>query len=196
MVNDDHGFAVMYRLRLKGRGGAERIAAAVGSDPASVGAALEDLAERGLALYREGRISGWLLTPEGRLECERRVGRYRASLDTDVVAKLYDDDFLGLNQEFKALCARSQGPAHDHGDTLRRLESVHGGASRLLRQFAVHLTWFPVAYTSRFDTALERFREGDRAALVQPFTDSYHDVWMELHEDLLLVLARRREDED
>ena len=41
-----------------------------------------------------------------------------------------------------------------------------------------------------------RFRDGDDDALAKPLSGSYHDVWMELHEDLLATLGRERTDAD
>ena len=48
----------------------------------------------------------------------------------------------------------------------------------------------------RFSTALERLRAGDTDAFTRPLTDSYHDVWMQLHEDLLLTMGRERSSAD
>jgi hypothetical protein len=33
---------------------------------------------------------------------------------------------------------------------------------------------------------------GDRAAFTAPLVESYHTVWFELHQDLLLTLGRQR----
>jgi hypothetical protein len=38
--------------------------------------------------------------------------------------------------------------------------------------------------------------DGDTAAFARPMSHSYHDVWMELHEDLLLTLGRERDAAD
>jgi hypothetical protein len=51
-------------------------------------------------------------------------------------------------------------------------------------------------YQPRLNSALTAFSDGNTEALARPMTGSYHDVWMELHEDLLLALARQRTDED
>jgi hypothetical protein len=48
------------------------------------------------------------------------------------------------------------------------------------------------SYGRRFDTALKRLQRGDQSAMAKPLTDSYHDVWMELHQDFLLVLNKER----
>ena len=38
-------------------------------------------------------------------------------------------------------------------------------------------------------------REGDRRYVASPRVDSYHGVWFELHEDLILLAGRNRADE-
>ena len=39
-------------------------------------------------------------------------------------------------------------------------------------------------------------RAGDPAGFARPLTNSYHDVWMELHEDLLVSLDLTRSGAD
>ncbi len=48
------------------------------------------------------------------------------------------------------------------------------------------------AYQNRLTAALDRVRGGDTAAFARPMADSYHDIWMELHQDLLLSAGRER----
>jgi hypothetical protein len=47
-------------------------------------------------------------------------------------------------------------------------------------------------YRSRLRAARTRVEDGDAAWLTSPRIDSYHTVWMQLHEDLLLALGRDR----
>jgi hypothetical protein len=49
-------------------------------------------------------------------------------------------------------------------------------------------------YRSRLTDALDRI-SGDRAWLASPRCDSYHTVWMQLHEDLLSAVGVNRADE-
>ena len=51
-------------------------------------------------------------------------------------------------------------------------------------------------YDERLARALERVHEGDTAAFARPMYDSYHDIWMELHQDLLLTTGRERGADD
>jgi hypothetical protein len=48
------------------------------------------------------------------------------------------------------------------------------------------------AYQNRLTAALDRVRGGNTAAFARPMADSYHDIWMELHQDLLLSAGRDR----
>jgi hypothetical protein len=48
-------------------------------------------------------------------------------------------------------------------------------------------------YRKRLDAALERLRGGQTMAFLSPLSDSYHDIWMELHQDLRLLLGPPRE---
>ena len=61
---------VLHALRLKGFAGADDVAELADLDVAEVAAHLEQLKASELVLYREGRLTGWALTPAGRDEQE------------------------------------------------------------------------------------------------------------------------------
>jgi len=61
---------VVHALRVKGFVDAEAVVAATGLDAVEVDVLLAGLAGAGHARHREGRISGWMLTPEGRAHGE------------------------------------------------------------------------------------------------------------------------------
>jgi hypothetical protein len=42
--------------------------------------------------------------------------------------------------------------------------------------------------------ALDRVRAGETAWLTRPLIDSYHTVWFELHEELILAVGLTREE--
>jgi hypothetical protein len=51
-------------------------------------------------------------------------------------------------------------------------------------------------YREDLTTALDKLDGGDGSALTSPLSDSYHTVWMRLHQELLLLLGiSRAEDE-
>jgi hypothetical protein len=49
-------------------------------------------------------------------------------------------------------------------------------------------------YGSRLRAALEKVVDGKHEWFTKPVIDSYHTVWFELHEDLLRMLGREREE--
>jgi pyruvate,orthophosphate dikinase len=46
----------------------------------------------------------------------------------------------------------------------------------------------------RLRRALAEIRAGDDTMVAAPIKDSYHTVWFELHEDLLLLANRERKE--
>jgi hypothetical protein len=86
---------------------------------------------------------------------------------------------------------------NDHSDAAydaaiaERLRSLHVEIVPVLDDLAAASPRFE-PYAPRLTRAVERFDAGDHAALARPLSESYHDVWMELHQDLLLSLGRER----
>ncbi|MGP4115405.1 hypothetical protein ACTWP5_31465 [Streptomyces sp. 4N509B] len=195
--------AVLHCLRIKGRATPGAIAAALSAEEAAVSRALELALGAGLATRRAGRLAGWLLTPAGRAWWEEHSAAERAGLAASQrgeLTDLYDTRFLALNRRFKLLCARRQtsgGPGGTVTDeaVAAELTELHEEAAAVLDGLGAPLPRLS-RYEPRLRAALDRLRAGDASALLQPFTDSYHDVWLELHEDLLLLLGREREEDD
>jgi pyruvate,orthophosphate dikinase len=52
-----------------------------------------------------------------------------------------------------------------------------------------------VRYAHRLDAAAASAADGDGRFIASPRVDSYHGVWFELHEDLIRLAGRTREDE-
>jgi pyruvate,orthophosphate dikinase len=50
-------------------------------------------------------------------------------------------------------------------------------------------------YLLRLERALASSRGGDGRFVASPRVDSYHGVWFELHEELILLAGRNRADE-
>ena len=162
------------------------------------------LAGEGLVSHREGRISGWSLTPEGRSEHRRLVSE---ELEVSGAKAVVDDAyrrFLALNPELLAACTawqlRSEGEAavvNDHSDpdhdrqVVERLAAVDEGVRPVLADLEGQLERYS-RYGPRLRTALERVTAGDAEWFTKPIIDSYHTVWFELHEDLLCTLGLER----
>jgi hypothetical protein len=50
-------------------------------------------------------------------------------------------------------------------------------------------------YSAKLQAALDNINAGDTSWLSRPIIDSYHTVWFELHEELILAAGLTREAE-
>jgi hypothetical protein len=199
----DARFLTMHGLRLKGFAEAPAVAAAVGLDAGVVEEQLAKLEAESLATHREGRLSGWTLTKDGRAEQQRLAGEsFAASGQLDGIRSIYER-FLELNGEFKVLCTDWQlrdGEIYDHGDDayneaiFDRLRTIHDGLGGVIADLTAVDPRFQV-YAARFAAALDGLVAGDHDLLTKPIIDSYHTIWFELHEDLITGLGIDRSQE-
>ena len=89
---------------------------------------------------------------------------------------------------------------NDHSDAaydatvLAALAALHADASAWLRPLEAGLPRL-AAYRERLERAAAAARGGDNRYVASPRVDSYHGVWFELHEDLILLAGRNRADE-
>ncbi len=198
---------VLHGLRLKGFGEAPAVAEAVSIDESDTKAVLDELVVEGLSTYRDGRLSGFVLTPAGREEHIRLLADEldAAGVRGDVEAAYRC--FLGCNGELLALCTAWQlrevdgrSVLNDHGDAdhdadvVARLASLHERALPICDDLARALDRY-ATYGPRLTTAIERVRAGDVDWFTKPMIPSYHTVWFELHEDLLATLGIDRASE-
>ncbi len=197
----DPTLLVLHTLRLAGFVTADKVADRTGLDDATVTAELGRSAEAGLAKERTGRISGWMLTPDGRREHARLLAAELDHSDARAQVERAEETFLELNKPFKEICTRWQllpdGSANDHTDAahdesvIAELGALHPRAVALTDDLADALPRFG-RYGRDLTAALERLRAGERTAFAAPLSASYHDVWMEMHQDLMSTLARER----
>ena len=193
---------VLHALRLKGFADTDVVAAhAAATDTA---AHLEALRADGHVAHREGRITGWSLTPQGRTHHAALLG---AELDQagcrDQVRAAYKA-FLGSNADVLAACTDWQvrdGHVNDHTDALydkqvvARLRELHDAMGPTLAALADCLDRF-AQYAPRLGHAIDRIEAGEGEWFTKPLVDSYHTVWFELHEDLLCTLGIERSKEE
>lgn len=113
--------------------------------------------------------------------------------------------FLPVNRRLRELCTawqcRPDGSMNDHGDPAYdvdvrdRLDDIHHGVIPLLRRLGTELPSV-VGYEARLQMALDELDDGNNAWFASPLIDSYHTVWMHLHQELILTLGiTRAEDE-
>jgi pyruvate, orthophosphate dikinase len=117
------------------------------------------------------------------------------------------DDFLPLDQRMKTTVTawqmrESDGAQviNDHTDeqydaeVVEKLTALHADTVSWLESLGEAISRFPV-YLARFNRAMAAVSSGDGRFVASPRVDSYHSVWFELHEDLIRLAGRTREDE-
>lgn len=195
---------VLHGLRLKGFADSAALARLFGLGEAATDGLLAELADKDLVRHREGRLSGWSLTPAGREEHRRLVAE---ELEVSGAREVVDDAyhvFLRINPELLSTCTAWQLKAaagrqvpNDHSDAdydagvLRRLRAVDDRVQPLCVRLGGVLDRLAV-HGPRLASALTRVEAGQGEWLTKPMIDSYHSVWFELHEDLLVTLGLER----
>lgn len=195
---------VMHGLRLKGFAEAVAIAEVVALPEPDTKAMLDALVSEELASYRDGRLSGFTLTPAGRAKHAQLLSE---ELDAhgvrDAIHAAYAQ-FLRHNGDLLAVCTAWQlreddGPStiNDHSDpaydakVIEQLAGVHAHVEPICHELASSLLRFG-SYAPRLSDALGRVRSGDIDWFTKPMIASYHTIWFELHEDLLATLGIER----
>ncbi len=143
---------------------------------------------RGLRLTPEGRAAhtAWARVPPGERE---------AAIDRSF------QRFLALNQELIRVCndwqVRPGGAPNDHKDpvydwdVIDRMVAIDDRVGPIIRTASSSVARFG-RYRAQLRAARERVLEGESDWFTSPRIDSYHTVWMQLHEDLLLALGLDR----
>jgi len=198
MAVADARFRTLHALRIKGFAKAEAISEVAGLAQAEVERHLGSLRADELVAFREARAL-WQLTPTG-------LDAHRAALALDATNEICDrigelySGFLGLNVEFKGLCGDWQlvdgdpSRVNDHSDPsydakiIDRLLAFDATSRAVVTGIGgVHGRLSP--YAPRLGASLERLKAGETNMFTGVMCGSYHDVWMELHEDLILTLG-------
>jgi hypothetical protein len=190
--------AVLQAVRLKGRVSRADLAATLGHDTDDVAATVDRLTKSGLLIDGNAlRVS-----PDGRVRLDELLVAERTHVDAAALAAVYAD-FCAVNAEFKALVTDWQlkdGGPNTHDDTaydaavLARLDDVHRRVTPIVTAAAARLPRLS-HYSAKLRAALDHVHGGDTAWLSRPLIDSYHTVWFELHEELIVAAGLTRESE-
>jgi DNA-binding MarR family transcriptional regulator len=195
---------VLHGLRLKGFAEAFAVATLFGLEEPDVAVALKELADEGLVQRRDGRVSGWSLTAEGRTAEAALLGEELERSGAREQVTLGYEQFVVVNGELLEVCTAWQLKSLDGAQTINDHADVAYDAETIDRLGAVHATAAPVVaslggaldrfagYGPRLEHALGRVRAGATEWFTKPLLDSYHTVWFELHEDLLSTLGKQR----
>jgi hypothetical protein len=189
---------VLQAVRLKGRVSLDDLAATLGEDADELVDSVDQLTRSGLLVDGKAlRVS-----PDGRVRLNELLAAERQQIDTVALAAAYAD-FRAVNAEFKALVTdwqlkNGQPNTHDDPDydaaVVGRLDNVHHRVTPIVAAAAAQLPRLG-RYSAKLQAALDKVHAGETLWLSRPLIDSYHTVWFELHEELILAAGLTRESE-
>ena len=187
-------------LSVKGRATPEALVAAVDADAS---AALAQLVATGLV---EDTRFGYRVTELGADRVDELYARER-ELAGPVIDDVYEA-FAPINDEVKQIVTDwqmrpvgGQLVLNDHRDhrhdemVVARLRRTDATVSAALGPLTTALPRFEV-YPRRLQHAVRLVGDGDHSMVAAPVKDSYHTVWFELHEELIILAGRTRADEE
>ncbi|MGD0188314.1 MAG: hypothetical protein ABSC25_24135 [Roseiarcus sp.] len=200
-MNESH--MVMHGLAVKKHATPEAVAGIVGLEVEDVRKILAKLQEGKRVVESQGK---YLLTPPARMALDSEYSRLYGDLRVNAQFKSGYEGFERLNGVLKQLITDWQTIAvggervpNDHGNKdydakiIDRLGSLHERAEVVLSQLASALPRF-VIYREKLHAALEKAEDGAIAWVSDAKIESYHTLWFELHEDLLRLMGREREE--
>jgi pyruvate,orthophosphate dikinase len=191
---------VLRMLGIKGFAMTQGAADALLSTAAHVQGLLDGLLVDGLV---ESVAGAYRLTEPGKTRASELVAKEASAWGAER-ANAALDAFLELDGRMKdtvtAWQLKSPDVVNDHADAdydrgvLDRLAALHDDAMTFTEAHE-NPTGRLAVYRERLGRAVEAARGGDGRYVASPRVDSYHGVWFELHEDLIQLAGRTREDE-
>lgn len=187
--------AVLQAVRLKGRVSLADLAATLGEGADDIAGTVDHLTQSGLLI--DGKTLR--VSPDGRVRLDELLTDERQHVDQEALSAAYND-FRAVNAEFKALVTDWQlkyGRPNTHEDTdydaavLARLDNVHQRVTPIVAAAAAQLPRLS-RYSAKLQAALDKIHAGETVWLSRPIIDSYHTVWFELHEELILAAGLTR----
>jgi hypothetical protein len=193
---DPGAFLVTHALCVKQVAAVSELAAMTSMEHPAVQRQLALMEHAGEAIFR-ARHELWQLTPDGASRHKRRLADDAAhSPSADRLRQAYDE-FLPVNVALKEQCGTWQlrrGVLNDHDDVaydekvIEGLGAIDERAGDILSTMSTALPRLG-GYRPRLAAAYDRIRQGDVDAFTGVSCGSYHDIWMELHQDLILTLG-------
>ncbi len=196
-------FLALHGLAVRKAGSPATVASLLGADEAQIAAALD-------AAVAEGRAAGakgtYMVAPAGQawLIEQYPVVYAEAREDGELTAayerfEKVNTELLALFTDWQTMDAGGQRVPNDHSDAdydrgiIDRLGRLHERAERVVGACADAQPRLR-RHLERLEEAYDKVLAGDIDYVSGVRIDSYHTVWFELHEDLLRMLGRTRQE--
>jgi hypothetical protein len=200
-MNQTH--LVMHGLAVKKHATPEVVAGIVGLETDEVRKVLVNLVGAKRVAEANGK---YLLTPAARMALDCDYSRLYADVRVHPDFKAGYEGFERLNGALKQLITDWQTlpvgggrVPNDHSDKdydakiIDRLAELHERAELVLKRLARVVPRFQI-YDEKLRAALGRSEDGAIQWVSDAKIESYHTLWFELHEDLLRLMGREREE--
>lgn len=194
---------VLHGLAIKKHATAEEVAGVIGLDTADVEAALKKATQSGQVVEAQGK---YMLAPTAKIMLEGDYSRMFADQRADAAFGEAYERFEVINRDLKQLITDWQTldvggkkVPNDHSDKdydakiIDRLGEFHERAEAVLDGLAKGLARLSI-YKQKLLAALEKAEDGAIEWVSDARLESYHTVWFELHEDLLRIMGRERDE--
>jgi hypothetical protein len=203
MKSDHH--LILHGLAIKKYAGVDDIAGIVGVDPEDVATFLKEQVARGRIVESNDKYS---LKPTTRVALAGDYSKHYCDIRKDANCVRAYEDFERINISLKRLITNWQVielhgsvVANDHTDdaydsrVIDRLGDLHERADRILAVLSNQLPRMQI-YRDKLASALERAEDGAIEWVSDAKKESYHTLWFELHEDLLCMMGRTRDERE
>jgi hypothetical protein len=194
---------VLHGLAIKRHATAAAVANAMGLSEGNVSASLA----RAVATNRAVEVSGaYVIAPLASLALEARYSVHFAELREDAGFCRAYETFERVNRTLKKVITdwqtidvRGTRVANPHTDKehdaaiIDRLAAIHEQIEPALAELAQRLPRLGI-YSRKLQEALDAAEDGNSEWVSDIRRDSYHTVWFELHEELLRIMGRVREE--
>jgi len=200
-MNDMH--LALHGLAIKKLAGAQAVAGAVGLDTTRVAVLLQQAAATGRCVEAQG---AYTLSPAGRMILDGQYAQYYDEVRADRSFLQTNERFERINAELKQLITDwqvmdvgGQKVRNDHANRdydariLDRLGALHERFTPILNALAQAVPRLRI-HLQKLEHALEQAEAGALQWVSDAKLESYHTVWFEMHEDLLRILGREREE--
>jgi hypothetical protein len=194
---------IMHGLAIKKHATLEEVAGILGLDTDAVGEALKKLVATNRAVEAKNR---YLLTPAARMVLDSDYSFMYEALRANPAFQAGYAGFERLNvvlkqliTDWQTISVAGEHVPNGHNDKeydariLDRLGDLDERAEHVLDQLASALARMRI-YREKLSLALTRAEDGDIAWVSDAKIESYHTLWFELHEDLLRLMCRERDE--
>jgi hypothetical protein len=193
----------LHGLAIKKHASPEDVSQLMGLQADKVGKLLAEAETRGRVARAGGK---YMLTAPAQMALGAEYSRLYGDLRGSEAMNAAYARFEKVNAELKQLITDWQTVEiggskvpNDHSDAdyddriIDRLGALHEHAEQVLAALSAHMPRLSI-YADLLTQALEKAEDGAREWVSDAKLPSYHTVWFELHEDLLRVLGRERDE--